>query len=407
MQKSDDTVERDAASFVSGAYEQENTMSTLLVKHENEFRVMHERFAGREDDDYILYRFLKAFKFDVEVASQKLEQTLLWRTANDYEAIKAAVKGLDPNDLESFPGGKLIAKYFPQCTRYSLDRDSNIVGIICPGLALPNEIVAHLSDNDYHKFETYMMVCLSQYIGRLSHARGVVVRMTRIVDLQGLGMKHLSKSMLDTIVASFSVAQSHFVEHMSHIIVINAPAVFNIAWAVIRPVLSERTQKKVIISGSNYQSTLLKYIAPEELPISYGGNCTRPAVVIHDHEAGFENMTIPAGASIEKTIAVKPGMVVEWSIRSEGKDIGLSVDFTDECSSMSVICPPARIPSNSHTVIGSWTASAQQSGTALFKFDNSYSRFTSKQVKVRIDTACQDNSPEITDKNQSVSLLDK
>jgi hypothetical protein len=57
---------------------------------------------------------MKAYKFEMSVVCEKLEQTLKWREEVDFAAIKAAVKSIDPNNTETYPQGKIIAKYYPQ-----------------------------------------------------------------------------------------------------------------------------------------------------------------------------------------------------------------------------------------------------------------------------------------------------
>lgn len=54
--------------------------------------------------------------------------------------------------------------------------------------------------------------------------------------------------------------------------------------------------------GSDYRATLLKYIAPDQLPECYGGTCKRVPFTHFDHDAGFENSVVAAGGSVQKTV---------------------------------------------------------------------------------------------------------
>ncbi|CEO96221.1 hypothetical protein PBRA_004892 [Plasmodiophora brassicae] len=379
-----------ALNWKPGQYGRDNDMEVLQATYAEQFAVMKERFKGREDDPYIQYRFMKAFKFNLDEAIAHLEATIAWKASIGYEAIAASVRDLDPNDLEKFPHGEMIQRYFPQCPRYSMDLDGNPVDVSCPGMIIPNEFCAHVTVEQMEAFQVHLVANLSQWLGARSHERGVVVRMTRIIDIQGLSMKHLT-TLLPTLRRSMAVAQANFVEHMARAIVINAPSMFNYIWAIVKPLLNERTQQKVIIVGSDYRATLLKYIAPDQLPECYGGTCKRVPFTHFDHDAGFENSVVAAGGSVQKTIDVGPGMLLEWAVRSADKDIGLDVRFVCNDNAANspieeVILPPSRIQSHVSTVRGTWTAPARP-GKAVFTFDNSYSMFTSKSIKVRIETS--------------------
>ena len=59
---------------------------------------------------------------------------------------------------------------------------------------------------------------------------------------------------------------------------IDAPQIFNIAYALIKPFLNEATKKKISIYGSDKSQwgPILDAIDAEELPVSYGGTMTDP-----------------------------------------------------------------------------------------------------------------------------------
>lgn len=61
---------------------------------------------------------------------------------------------------------------------------------------------------------------------------------------------------------------------MGQLVIINAPSTFTAIWAMIKPWLSKDTVAKVDILGSDYKDTLLDLVDAENLPKSFGGNCT-------------------------------------------------------------------------------------------------------------------------------------
>lgn len=172
-----------------------------------------------------------------------------------------------------FPHAKLVQRHLPEVyntvnyiinshtiftpfnpcrNSYSRDRDGNVVGIICPGRIRPNEVAAHVTTEQVLEYNIYVMASVAYQLAELSRETGTVVRITRIIDLDGLSMRHASNNMIRFIRSNLAIAQSHFVEFMAHAIVINAPAAFTMIWKMIKPLLHERTVKKVVITGATF-----------------------------------------------------------------------------------------------------------------------------------------------------------
>ena len=60
---------------------------------------------------------------------------------------------------------------------------------------------------------------------------------------------------------------------MGKLVIINAPRSFTTIWTFVKPLLNERTVKKVDIHGDDYLDALRALIPPENLPASLGGEC--------------------------------------------------------------------------------------------------------------------------------------
>lgn len=69
-----------------------------------------------------------------------------------------------------------------------------------------------------------------------------VEQVSLIIDFDGWGLKNrdhdLDKMMIDTI-------QNYYPERLGQCFLLNAPTVFKVAWAVVRPWLDKRTTSKV------------------------------------------------------------------------------------------------------------------------------------------------------------------
>ena len=71
---------------------------------------------------------------------------------------------------------------------------------------------------------------------------GSVEQVSLVIDFEGWGLKNtdhdLDKMMIDTI-------QNYYPERLGQCFLVNAPTVFKVAWAVVRPWLDKRTTNKV------------------------------------------------------------------------------------------------------------------------------------------------------------------
>lgn len=58
-----------------------------------------------------------------------------------------------------------------------------------------------------------------------------------------------------------------------YFLLVNSPYFFSICWNVIKPLLDEKTTKKITIVGKNYYNSLLEFVDEENIPRGLGGKC--------------------------------------------------------------------------------------------------------------------------------------
>lgn len=128
-----------------------------------------------------------------------------------------------------------------------------------------------------------------------------------------------------------------------------------------------------------------RFIAPEAIPKFLNGTCSKPTG-FHDYETGFESVEIAAaGEHVHDVVIEKLGTEVEWQFRTKSKDILFEVQLLpqDDSGETEVIRECQRVQSHKHTIVGSHIC--QRVGVLRLRFDNSYSRWTSKQLSLRTD----------------------
>lgn len=104
-----------------------------------------------------------------------------------------------------------------------------------------------------------------------------ITQFTVILDLQGISLTDLaSKRVLDLLGTASKMVDLYFPEIVHRIYIINSPMMFSGPFALIKPLLSARTQNRLTIVGSKYLPELEKTISKDLLPQEYGGNNPQP-----------------------------------------------------------------------------------------------------------------------------------
>jgi hypothetical protein len=89
-------------------------------------------------------------------------------------------------------------------------------------------------------------------------------------------MRHMSKQVRNFIQKITKVDQDFYPEYLGKMFIVNAPTAFKAMWAVVRPWLDKRTQKKIEVHGGNFSPKLLELVEGENLPAFLGGSCCCP-----------------------------------------------------------------------------------------------------------------------------------
>jgi len=221
----------------------------------------------------------------------------------------------------------------------------------------------------------------------LSEKTGTVVRTCKIMDLDGLGVRHLNRAGLRYFRTQIQFTQDNYPEMLGTLFVVNVPWVFKTVWKIVKPWLSEFTVQKIQILEGDYKTVLLKQIAPEHLPKIYGGTCecAGGCVVELDPNEGMTQVTIAARAShVVKFEADDPSCIVSWEFRTTSHNLAMQAEFIpkDKPEQKTVVVPLNRFETGSETTGGSYEPKAV--GTVVLTFDNEFSVMTSKILYYRI-----------------------
>ncbi|NXY82281.1 S14L2 protein, partial [Alcedo cyanopectus] len=222
-------------------------------------------------DDYFLLKWLRARCFDLPKSEEMLRKVrghpTFW--------------GRDPTVLLSssqFPPmlPQVIRKYMSggMC---GYDREGSPIWYEIIGPLDAKGLLFSASKQDLLKNKFRDCEVLRRECEKKSQELGKKIEMVLMVyDCEGLGLKHLWKPAVDIYGELLTMFEENYPESLKRLFVVKAPKIFPVAYNLVKHLLSEDTRKKVVVLGSNWKEVLQKYIAPDQIPVEYGGTLTDP-----------------------------------------------------------------------------------------------------------------------------------
>ncbi|GFQ03074.1 phosphatidylinositol/phosphatidylcholine transfer protein sfh2 [Phtheirospermum japonicum] len=201
-----------------------------------------------------LERFLKARDGNVSNAHKMLMDCLNWRVQNEIDDILA--KPINPTDL------------------YRAVRDSQLTGmsgyskeglpVIAIGVgrstydkaSIHSYVQSHIQMNEYR--DRVILPSATKKFGRY------VGTCIKILDMTGLKISALNQIKLLSVIST--IDDLNYPEKTETYYIVNAPYIFSACWKVVRPLLQERTRKKVQVLSGSGRDELLKIMDYESLP---------------------------------------------------------------------------------------------------------------------------------------------
>ncbi|WCJ33121.1 Sec14p-like phosphatidylinositol transfer family protein [Euphorbia peplus] len=306
------------------------------------FQNMHQGYPNET-----LVRFLKAREWNVTKAHKMLVDCLEWRIQNEIDNILA--KPIIPSDL------------------YRAIRDSQLVGlsgysreglpVIAIGVGLSTfdkasvhyYVQSHIQMNEYR--DRVILPSATKTYGR--HISTCI----KVLDMTGLKLSALNQIKLLTTISA--VDDLNYPEKTETYYIANAPYIFSACWKVVKPLLQERTRRKIQVLQGCGTDELLKIMDYSSLPhfcrkegsgsSRRVGNGTNQNCFSLDHEFHQQlyNYIKQQAALGESTCPIKQGSVhvdfpepdpedakIAKTIESEFHKFG---DLNGLCHSMNVV----------------------------------------------------------------------
>ncbi|KAB2033096.1 hypothetical protein ES319_D05G424800v1 [Gossypium barbadense] len=224
-------------------------MENVDEKMKNTFQNMHHGYPTEP-----LVRFLKARDWNVQKAHKMLIDCLQWRLQNEIDNILS--KPIIPVDL------------------YRAVRDSQLVGVsgyskeghpvIAIGIGLSTYdkasvnyyVQSHIQMNEYR--DRVVLPTATEKYGR--H----ISTCLKILDMTGLKLSALNQIKLLSTIAT--IDDLNYPEKTGTYYIVNVPYIFSACWKAVKPLLQERTKRKIQVLQGCGRDELLKIMDYSSLP---------------------------------------------------------------------------------------------------------------------------------------------
>jgi len=215
-------------------------------------------------DTLTMLRFLRARKFNVELAKKMFIDCENWRKEFGVDDLVRNFEYKEkPQVFEYYPqyyhktdkDGRPV--YIEQLGKIDLDA---LYKITTQKRMLQNLVV------EYEKLADPRLPACSRKAGSLLET------CCTIMDLKGVGITKVS-SVYGYVKEASAISQNYYPERLGKLYLINAPWGFSTVFSVVKGFLDPVTVQKIHVLGSGYKSELLSQVPAENLPVIVGGTC--------------------------------------------------------------------------------------------------------------------------------------
>lgn len=304
--------------------------------------------ALHETPDYTALRFLRARQFDADNATKMVMACVEWRRSfRDLGSVRQLGTRPVPEILNGVTIDELSA-YYENGYTGTFDRLGRPIFIDRAGLVDSESLAAvcgieRMLDYHVHQIEGEQAMLL----GRATAAAGrPISEMCTIIDCAGMGMSLINAHTKKYFGLISAVDSDFYPESAGTILCINAPGVFSIAWSFVKKMLDKRTVAKIrILSSSDpWREELLKHIAPENLPVEYGGTFESPDGLFPTSRTQKIQFGSKVPVHTDEREGCTEGERVRYKFHSKGGGMTFTVEFlADGQNEWTAVVPPAKI----------------------------------------------------------------
>ncbi|KAG2410675.1 hypothetical protein LR48_Vigan01g007700 [Vigna angularis] len=322
-----------------------------------------------ERSDVILLKFLRAREFKVKEAFTMLKNSIRWRKEFGMEKL-----------IEEKLGDELEKAVF----MHGSDKEGHPVCYNIYGEFQNKDLYRNtFSDEEKReKFLRWRIQFLEKSIRMLDFNPGGICTIVQVNDLKNSPgpakweLRQATKSALQLL-------QDNYPEFVAKQVFINVPWWYLAVNRMISPFLTLRSKSKFVFAGpSKSTETLLRYIAPEQLPVKYGGLSKDGEFANTD---AVTEITVRPAAKHTVEFSVTENCLLSWELRVIGWEVSYGAEFVpDSEGSYTVIVQKTRKVGSSEEPVLCNSFKVGEPGKVVLTIDNTSSK--KKKLLYRLKT---------------------
>ncbi|XP_047162519.1 patellin-3-like [Vigna umbellata] len=322
-----------------------------------------------ERSDVILLKFLRAREFKVKEAFTMLKNSIRWRKEFGMEEL-----------IEEKLGDELEKVVF----MHGSDKEGHPVCYNIYGEFQNKDLYRNtFSDEEKReKFLRWRIQFLEKSIRKLDFNPGGICTIVQVNDLKNSPgpakweLRQATKSALQLL-------QDNYPEFVAKQVFINVPWWYLAVNRMISPFLTVRSKSKFVFAGpSKSTETLLRYIAPEQLPVKYGGLSKDGEFANTD---AVTEITVRPAAKHTVEFSVTENCLLSWELRVIGWEVSYGAEFVpDSEGSYTIIVQKTRKVGSSEEPVLCNSFKVGEPGKVVLTIDNTSSK--KKKLLYRLKT---------------------
>ncbi|KAG2313161.1 hypothetical protein Bca4012_027730 [Brassica carinata] len=265
-----------------------------------------------ERSDTILLKFLRARDFKVKEALTMLKNTVQWRKENKIDELLEAEAGEEASEFE-----KMVFAH-------GVDKEGHVVIYSSYGEFQNKEL---FSDKEkLNKFLSWRIRLQEKCVRALDFsspdAKSSFVFVSDFRNAPGLGKRALWQ-FIKRAVKQF---EDNYPEFATRELFINVPWWYIPYYKTFGSIItSPRTRSKMVLAGpAKSADTIFKYIAPEQVPVKYGGLSND--IPLTGEDTVTEAIVKPA-AKYTIEMPASEACTLSWELRVLGADVSYGAQF--------------------------------------------------------------------------------
>ncbi|KAL3641840.1 Patellin-3 [Castilleja foliolosa] len=322
-----------------------------------------------ERSDVILLKFLRARDFNLKEAFLMLKSVVSWRREFKIDELL---------DEECIGEGLGKVVYMN-----GADKDGHPVCYNAFGEFQDKDLYSNtFSDAEKRaKFLRWYIQFLEKNIRKLDFSPdNGICTIVQVTDLKNSpGLLLFKKELRQATNQALQLLQDNYPEFVAKQVFINVPWWYVAYNRMISPFLTQRTKSKFVFAGpTKTAETLFKYIAPDQVPVQYGGLSKKGEHEFTTDDAAIEEIIQPTSKRTIELPITEAGTLV-WEVRVVGWEVSYGAEFvpSSEGGYTWIVQKTRKIGASDEQAL-SCTFKIGESGKVVLTFDNQ----TSKKKKL-------------------------